>query len=327
MNSVNIEKTQRQNSDTKFYVYYNEWTGEIVSTGRSLRKDVNFPYITTSNTLARQILNGRINHRNYMVTFSDTVDNLDVVKKDNVLRLRNQEQALFLVPNTRKDKWDIRAKFYTVNHKMTVEINPDSVRQLANFTVRSQLRVENARNLNLYLVRRNQPDYLIEVFEVDPLDLIQNEILSIDISSIVKHTSYDNMTLLTRRNFENYHSEVLNTKYLPREKAAGLARSNTIHVAKDYADSHIAFEQADDRLLVSSSIDAKNFADHGLHQQYETFYVVGKTPDEFIGQIDVDATRLRKEGIEHFEMNGLDINDYNIIHRNDRIRVAKRKIL
>lgn len=326
MNSVNIVKRQRLKSDKEFYVYYNEWTGEIISTGCSLRTNTKFPFIKTTDMLAERILQGHINHKKYMVSFDDATDKMGIVKKDNVLRLRKQEDNLFLIPDTRLDKWDIRAKFYTANNKMTVELNPDSIRQLTNFNIKADLKIEDSRNLNLFVVRKNQPDLLVETLEIDPRDLIEHDVLSIDVSSIVKHISYDEISLLTRRNFEHYYCEVIHSKYLPKLGSTSRVRGNKIYVAKDYPDSHISFEQVDGHLLVSTTISAEQFSDFGFHKSTETFYVVGDTPDKLIDTIEVDMLQLRQGCVEHFALEDNDIDKFNIVHCNDKIRVAKRKI-
>ena len=169
MSSVNIVKRQRQKSKD-FFVYYNEWTGEIQSAGTAERNDTRLPFIKTSDKVIERIIHGRANHKHYMVSFDDNND-FRVIKKDNVLRLRKQEDSLFMLPGRRLDKWDIRVKFYAVNNKMTVELNPDSIRVLTNMNLRAELKIEEKRNLNLFVIRKNQPDYLIETFEIDPADL------------------------------------------------------------------------------------------------------------------------------------------------------------
>lgn len=324
MSSVNIVKRQRQKSKD-FFVYYNEWTGEIQSTGTAERTDTRLPFIKTSDKVVERIIHGRANHKHYIVSFDDNND-FRVIKKDNVLRLCKQEDSLFMLPGWRLDKWDIRVKFYTVNNKMTVELNPDSIRVLTNMNLRAELKIEEKRNLNLFVIRKNQPEYLIETFEIDPADLLDHDTLSIDISSLVKHVSYDDIGVLTRRNFENYYFEVINNKYVPKPTGTNRVKSDILQRALDYDDSHIAFEQIEDRLMVSSQLLPQQFDDLGLHHRTQTFYIVGNTPDEVFTQIDLDTIKLRQGHVEHFEID-FSVDDINIIHNNERLRVAKRKIL
>src|SRR5210317_1034464 len=108
-----------------YFVFYNEWNGEITHVSRSKPVDNSQVFLETTDIVAKKILKGDVNERDYIVAFVDE-ENLGIIKRDDKLRLRSSEKTLHQISRTFKKDWDIRAKIYTGNNKLLLEINPTS---------------------------------------------------------------------------------------------------------------------------------------------------------------------------------------------------------
>ena len=104
-------------------------------------------------------LKGYENEKDYIVSFDDN-NELAIVKKDNVVRLRSSETNLHQLANVKKDDWDIRVLVYAGNNKLVVEVNPLSIRKLSNMTFNKKIVIDDKNDLSLYIVKHNNPDYL-----------------------------------------------------------------------------------------------------------------------------------------------------------------------
>lgn len=320
MTFVTIKK--RSDTTEKFYVYYNEWTGEIMSVGRSLDSSITYPCIHTENKFARQILVDNANRHNYIVDL--TSSDLDLIKKDNLVRLKEKENYLCVIPESKSTVWDIKITFYTANNIMTVELNDHSVRRLTNLHIKSELKLAEKRNLNLFVIKKNQPDWLIKTFQIDVEELLENKIVECDVTDLIKYTSLPTIGLLTQRNFENYQYSISTTKYVKNQNQFGSIHGRIQKAAKDFEDSHLIFEQYGSVVEVKSNIAADQFAQYGLFSNIQNFYIVKDSPDQLLQTVPINITTLRSNKTVYFQTK-FDIDSINIIHRNERLLISKRK--
>ena len=60
---ASVELIKKPTAERKFYVYYNEWTGEILSVGTTERRDERAPHIVTYSEDAGRMLKGTRDER------------------------------------------------------------------------------------------------------------------------------------------------------------------------------------------------------------------------------------------------------------------------
>lgn len=204
MNSIVI--TTKKSKSIDYYIYFDEWSGEIllVSTDKLERSD---PFLKTQDLLARHFITGESNHKNYYV-FVDYDGTPELVKRSHVFKLSQAENDLFIIPRNQKN-WDIEVKIERQTNLLTVQINTRAIAHMLRFVKRASLKVEGERNLNLYVIKRNQPDWLIDTIEIDAAELIKHGVVTYDVRSILDDVDYDDIDLLTRRNFREYTLKVI----------------------------------------------------------------------------------------------------------------------
>jgi len=326
--SVTVTRKPRKRQKPNYYVYFNEWTGEIVSVGHSLNENTNIPYIITRDESARKIIDGTADEANFRVEL-DKDHNYRMMEISNVLRLRSRENQLYEISRKRDADWDVRAIYYVVNKKLIFEINPVSLKRLANLQMRQKLRVDYSDNLKFYLIKKNNPDFLIETYEVNPEDLIMNRRVVIDAGDITAFASPNEISMLTLRYFENYRFEIIQDRYISQDQRTVKKETNQIKTAENISQDdnhyHIEFLQKDDQLIISSCVIPEQFEHLGLVSKQFPFYLVGDTVDEFIGAVKVDLSRLRLGYVERHRID-FDIEKVNILYKNHNLVVGKRKV-
>lgn len=326
--SATVIRKQRKKQKPNYYVYFNEWTGEVISVGHSLREDSNTSYIITDNKLAKKILDGTVDEKSFRVEL-DSDHNYQLMEMNNILRLRAREKQLHEISRKRNAEWDVRAIYYVKSRKILFEINQISLKRLANLHMRQKLKIDYSENLKFYLVKQNNPDFLIETYEINPEDLIMNRRVMVDVGDITAHASINDISMLTLRNFENYRFEIVKDKYIGKEETKASQNTKRIQLAIDGSDEssqyHIEFLQKDDQLIISSCVIPEQFDHLGITSKKYPFYFVGETVDEFIGAVKVDMSRLRMGYVERHKIN-FDLDKSNILYRNHNLVVGKRKI-
>jgi hypothetical protein len=138
---MTITVSPRQRSKPKYFVYYNDWTGEIISVGTEPRADTPAPFLETVDDAAGQIVRGEVNGQNYIIS-SDRFLEQRLIHKNEFLQLRRQEDELFLLPAAATDGWNIRARLFTKNKRLVIEANKDMLGRLVAHSLNRQIKLD-----------------------------------------------------------------------------------------------------------------------------------------------------------------------------------------
>lgn len=317
---MTISVKRREKKKPKCYVYYNDWTGEIISVGKSLRDDCLAPYIITQNENAFRIINGEINDQNFLIGIDDTGSER-LVKKTEYLRLRERENALYLIPKKKKKDWDLRVRLYLKNHKLVFEINRKKMKRLVSQKLRNQIKLNHKIDLDFYLIRQNCPDYLLDSIEIDTGELIKEGVKVFDADESLL---FDDISVMTLRQFKNYYFEILDEEFHYDQIVFS---DDVTHIWKFVGgrkNPHLQITQKGKILTIESLVDSEKLDKIGIHEMHMWLYVVGESPDHFIDDFTVDMSKLRIGKIEKYEVD-FDIDDVEIMYSHPTLRINKRK--
>ena len=279
----------------EFFVYYDEWTGAIQSITRTELDDSDSPHFLTDSYIVDNILKGFENEKNFIVALNED-NNLEVVKKNNMLRLRSSEKVLHQISQKKITDWDIRVKLYTGNNKLMVEINQQSIRRLSSMTFNNQIKVHDENDLNLYVIKQNMPDYFIDKIEIDVQELLESGNNVFDVSNFRKYISLQDMGLLTRRCFKNYYFEILPDsldiiQQTLLKNRSYIQRSSYLNMA----NGHIEAVQHGDIVTFRTKLSNNELTDVGLHEETLWVYPVGDDPDKYYGSIPINIRDLKNK--------------------------------
>jgi hypothetical protein len=320
---MNIIVNQRQKAKPNYFVYYNDWTGEILSVGTAIRSGSPATYLETDNPIASDILKGLASNQNYIVC-DGLNSQKELVGKSEFLRLSSKENQLFLLPPRANKQWDIRIRLFTANNKLVIEANQTSISKLVSLNAKKQIKLGTKTDFEFYVVRNNEPDYLIDIVKADAEGLINDGCVCIDAGHLIRHAGALDLAILTRRYFENYYFEVVDEMFV--EPITATEKSSAWGIAGHLDSSHIELVQQGKYLAVYSKVSADQLFDQaGLWQPTLNFFVVDETPDHYIDMFSVNVSRLRTGQPERYQID-FDIDQVELIYANPRLRVSKRKI-
>lgn len=321
---MTITVKKRNKKPRNVYVYYNDWTGEIISVGNSLRLDCPAPYIETQEDSAFRILKGEINEQNFVIS-SDRFGKEKLMRKNEFLQLRRREDSLFLLPEYRLKEWDIRAKLFVKNGKLVFEANRNKIRKLVAHSIHREIKLNVRAVFDFYLIRKDRPDYLLETFQVDAQSLINHGRAVVDVNHMLAHTRLENISILTRRHFENYYFELVEETYVDVTDPEKRERPLFWKRADNEPNAHLRFVQQNDIVTVESLVGAEQLDDVGINQLGLSFFVIKGDPDHYLGTFEIDMSRIRMGQQEKFQVD-FDIDEIDLLYQNQALKVNKRKI-
>ncbi len=305
--------------DKKYYVCYNEWNGEIKYVTGQIVDSRTEVFLETTDIVARKILKGDVNEKEYIVSFVDD-ENLGIIQRDDKLRLRSSEKTLHQITRVGYDDWDIRAKVYLKNNKMMLEINPISIQKLTRLTFKKELHVSDESDLTIYLSKHNQPDFFIEKLDVNPVELLDKGNICFDLSGISQFIPIQQLGLLTRRCFKNYHVEFLNEKLNILQNT--LVKNRNFIIDKAYRNmpsSHISVYNKKDCIILKSNVSMTELEDVGILEPKLSIYVCGQHVDDYHGVMVVNTDTLKKELVVAVPIKIESLKDLNLLHGKHRL--------
>lgn len=189
----------------KYYVYYDEWSGDIKNISGKRRKSQDL-YIVTEDSTASDIMMGILSPKNYLVI--DGVDGTHIVSKSAALQIKKAEDNLSKIPvvSAALDN-DINVIFYLDSWKMEVNISQDTMYKLTGKRFNRKFTKEqnvNNSELDLYLIKHNNPTVLLDTKRIDPIELINNGFIMFDMSHLQTKIALGDIDVLTRRVFKTY---------------------------------------------------------------------------------------------------------------------------
>tara|TARA_B100000965_G_scaffold168755_2_gene140772 strand:- start:2482 stop:3513 length:1032 start_codon:yes stop_codon:yes gene_type:complete len=201
-----LREYSKEQKSVRWHVYYEIDTGDVVTVTNREKEFITHPFIVTDDDNARQILMGHVDPKKFAVV--DINAELRLVEKSAVIRIKSAENKLSIVPSS-KSKADVNIIFYANNWKMEVNFNQDTLYRMTgkrffrNISVNPES--DNAYDkINLYLIKDNDPNYLVKTIEIDPAELIEEGYILFDMTPLRRICNLTDVTVMTRKIFQSY---------------------------------------------------------------------------------------------------------------------------
>lgn len=274
----------------KYYVYYDEWSGEIINVTNKY-KVAKTPHLLTEDNTAAEILLGHLNPKKYMVNATST--GMFIISKSEAVRIKRHEDVLSKIPEVplSVDK-EINIIRYTESMKLEINISSDTLYRMTGkrFNKKfSKSQNTNKSNMYFYITEKNNPLRLIHTIEIDPIDLINNGYMLYDLSEYANVIGLHDIDVLTRRVFKSYGLKT-KTKYVTLEY---IKRKNSRRNHKKIYNTN-----NESTFIISKSnagwIFKSNFNDPHEAKIYSDIkiYITGDTPFDLVDSIIIPLSEI-----------------------------------
>ena len=191
----------------KWCVYYDDENGDVVTVTNRAKDQIKSPYIVTDSDDARQILMGHVDPKKFAVV--DVNHELKLVEKSAVLRIKEAERRLSVVPLNNKTKADINIILYINSWKMEVNFNQDTLYRMTGKRFFRNISLNPEQDgiydpITLFLIKDNDPNFLVKTIEIDPGELIEEGYLIFDMAPLRRICGLGEMSVMTKKIFSSY---------------------------------------------------------------------------------------------------------------------------
>ena len=191
----------------KWCVYYDTETGDIVTVTNREKDFIEHPFIETNSDDARRILMGHVDPKKFAVV--DVNQELKLVEKSAVLRIKEAERRLSVIPLNEKTKADVNIIMYINNWKMEVNFNQDTLYRMTGKRFFRNISLNPEKDgsydpITLFLIKDNDPNFLVRTIEIDPAELIEEGYLIFDMAPLRRVCALGDVSILTKKIFQSY---------------------------------------------------------------------------------------------------------------------------
>tara|TARA_R100000541_G_scaffold2114_4_gene7557 strand:+ start:4482 stop:5444 length:963 start_codon:yes stop_codon:yes gene_type:complete len=278
-------------NNKQWNVRFNAESGRILGISPQPFKQVNDneQVVSVTNNVCGELISGKKNMRRYAVHWDSIDDRWDIdVKSDTlVLEVKGNELNQF-TEGTHPANSDVYVQVIRKENILRIKINLLTIRDSLNLGQINFIKNESPDILDLYVCRKNNPDYLVGIIPIDALELFNNRILHIDVpKNIVEHiNSWDDISIFTKPVFKTYGIEFTD---LSAESIQDHSKKHQI--SNSTLDAHINMYTLNDNLIIDNKID-ENMIHYFNNKKYMQFHVSDSHIDNYVTTLNVSVANL-----------------------------------
>jgi hypothetical protein len=285
--------TDTSQSKHLWWIKFDQETGKIFRISpKPLKEDKHRRVVASHNTLCKDIVAGKLAVRDCGMIWDMSQETWDIDKKSDVLVLKELGSQLLQIPHANPFACDIFVRIYKKQNVIEISVDAKNIKNSMNLSDINQIANTEHTLLNLYFTRKNDPDYLIESVEVDPVLLFKKKKIRFKVDTITKHADWDNISIFTRPIFKNYGFEIQDTII---ESDYNRNIKTILQRATSVEDAHIYLSVKDQLVTLNSTITIEQ--DYLVAGQKDLkFLVCDSIIDNIVGGFGVSSQDIVNMG-------------------------------
>jgi len=299
------------------FVYYDKKTGFITDILKT-RKRGRSPYIQCDIDEVIGFLNGSWGMMDYVVAYNNELKKHILIKKDNVIRLRQSSKRLSKIPYKKEAISDLRLVYYSDN-VLEVSMDVSRIAPLYQTNFKDDVVFEKGTEIRITLKEKDSGNLLKE-FIINAQDLLDSVQLFFE---LYDHIYPDNVEFFTYKMFESYSWTKGTVKLISPVKDKikfDIHKADLKRRSKDF-EYHLIMKQTERGVRVTNNIESLKLI--RFHKDI-VFYVVDKHDPNILYEKFAIDEHLLKESIFILNLK-TDISDKSILYNHKYISVLKEE--
>jgi len=281
---------QLQNKAT-WYVRFQRKAGRILGVSPQLINKVNDDeeVAVIDNELCKDLVSGKKNLRKYAVHWDVIKDKWDIDFKSDTLVLKTTGNKLNqFSENLQPAECDMFIKVIRPSNMLSIRVNLMRIRSQFNLGQVHFLKYQTEDILDLYVCRRNNPDYLIGIISIDSESIFKVETTYVEVPKEITHhiNSWDDVSIFAKPVFNSYGIEFTDIYSMPLVDNDKLHRTSNTSL-----ESHINMYTLNDNLIIDSKL-TDNMKHYLKNQTYLQLHVSDSYIDNYVTTLTISMAEL-----------------------------------
>jgi len=271
------------------YVYYNKQTGQLGDITKD-KLDNDNPYIKKYHSEVQEFVTGEKGSNSYLIVYSWDTETLDILPKDNIIRLRQTSTQPVKIPYKTDVNSDLTLVYYSDN-VLELSLDLTHIAPIFQSDFQSEVSFEKGTEIRIIAKEKDSGDLLKE-FIIDAQDLLESGQIFLE---LYKHIYSDNVEFLTYDIFKSFSWHKGKVKLISPVKENikfDIHRADTVERSDDIT-YHLIMTKTDKGIKVTSNID--NYKLVRFNKEIEFFVVDKYDPNILYEKFSLTEKDLKNE--------------------------------
>jgi hypothetical protein len=276
----------------KYYIVFEKTSGKIkkiTNTPNEIKDKENFMEAESWNPVCKRIIKGQASLKRYGMIWDMINEKWDIDFRSTTLIIEAKHNKLTpFTYDADPTATEIFAKVFYEDSKIVIEANKGNIRGLKNLSDITEIASSENKLLDIYITRKNDPDYLISSIAIDPLTLFKNGKQIVELpTAINEKLDWNNISLYAKTVFNNYGWS-LSASLIRNQDFLGTKRILQRDVQEK---SNININVVDNTAYINSDIkDSELYYFDGRKQM--KFVVCDSSIDNLVGAFQIPVENL-----------------------------------
>lgn len=299
MSSETFIELSRNTSNRTWWVKFNKTTGKIlsVSAKRLITANDTEEVVNTTNTVCKDIMHGRANINQYAMHWDESESIWDIDQKSNVLEIKSKSNKLLPIQN---DVVPVNSDMYIrlfKNEKiLDIKINLANIRKTLNLGEIAYIKSAEENLLDIFITKKNDPDYLIATIKIDSNELFLDGRLTLELGRDTTDAidDWSNISFYTKPVFNTYGIEIQENVILSNDL---LDKKTLYQLSSSAKNAHINIYTVNGKLKISSKIE-DNMLYYFEGKSKLVLHISDSEVDRYHTSLTLDTKKLIRNTIE-----------------------------
>lgn len=325
MDTETLTKPQQSVNRTYFIVFDNDGNiRRINSSPMAELNDKTLTQIQSTNPICKKLIKGKASVKKYGIIWDLVNEQWNISKRSTKLILEAEHNKLIpFSTNTNKKNTEIFVSIFYNDNTAVVYANTDRIKSIKNLSDIKEITTEETELLDIYITKKNDPDYLVTILKLNPLELFKNGSQVIDLNNeITKHVDWQNISMYGKAVFNNYGWNLLDSQY-----SAPSSSTNTVLQSSNTTERNsININVVDNILHIKSQLTTdQDYYFEGYRNL--KILVCDSSPDKLVGSIEVPVDILLDKKTYNTKIKFKWPKKPLLLYKNNYITISTKEIL
>ena len=290
MDTETLTKPEQNVDRTYFIVFDNDGNiRKINSTPMAELNNNTLTQIQSTDPICKKLIKGEASVKKYGIIWDLVNEQWNISKRSTKLILEAEDNKLIpFSTDTNKKNTEIFVSVFYNDNTAVVYANANRIKSIKNLSDIKEITTKETEILDIYITKKNDPDYLITVLKLNPLELFRNGSQVIDLNNeITKHVDWQNISMYGKTVFNNYGWNLLDSQY----SAPSLSTNTILQSSNTTERNSININVVDNMLHIKSQLTTdQDYYFEGYRNL--KILVCDSSPDKLVGSIEVPVDIL-----------------------------------
>ena len=203
-----LTKPQKNVKPRSYFIVFEKDTGKILRINNSVVDINNSAHIQmeTENPICKKLVNGKASLKKYGIIWDIVNGKWDIDLRSTTLIIESKHNKLTpFIKNLDPTTSEIFVNVFYDDRRIVVEANKNNISSIKNLSDITEISTTEVNLLDIFVTKKNDPDYLINIININPLTLFKEGTQTVYLKdSINNQVDWENISLYAKSVFNNY---------------------------------------------------------------------------------------------------------------------------